>query len=63
MNRARLRAVMAESGCLNEVNYNHESGLNRHTEDNSPKYRMVDNIVVLENSTYLLLMKTFSLTG
>ena len=31
--------------CLNEVNYNHERGVNRHTEDNSPKYRMVGKII------------------
>ncbi len=27
VNRVRLCAVMAESGCLSEVNYNHERGL------------------------------------
>jgi hypothetical protein len=26
VNRTKLRTVMAESGCLNEVNYNHERG-------------------------------------
>ena len=29
-----------------------ERGLNRHTEDNSPKYRMVCNDVGLESPTY-----------
>jgi len=36
---------MAESGCLNEVNYNHERGVNCHTEDKSPKYRMVGKMI------------------
>ena len=30
---------------MNEVNYNHERGLKRHTEDNSPKYRMVGKMI------------------
>ena len=29
-----------------------ERGLNRHTEDNSPKYRLVGNDVWLESPTY-----------
>ena len=39
-----------ESGCLNEVNYNHERGLKRHTEDNSPKYRMVGKMISILRS-------------
>ena len=43
--KRNLLSLGGESGCLNEVNYNHERGLNRHTEDNSPKYRMVGKII------------------
>ena len=50
VNRTKLRTVMAESGCLNEVNYNHERGLKRHTEDNSPKYRMVGKMISILRS-------------
>ena len=32
-----ILSLGGESGCLNEVSYNHERGLNCHTEDNSPK--------------------------
>ena len=43
--KRNLLSLGGESGCLNEVNYNHERGLNCHTEDNSPKYRMVGKII------------------
>ena len=35
---------------MNEVNYNHERGLKRHTEDNSPKYRMVGKMISILRS-------------
>ena len=58
-----LLSLGGESGCLNEVNYNHERGLNRHTEDNSPKYRMVGKIISTLRSFAIAQddMKNFSL--
>ena len=35
---------------MNEVNYNHERGLKCHTEDNSPKYRMVGKMISILRS-------------
>ena len=58
-----ILSLGGESGCLNEENYNHERGLNRHTEDNSPKYRMVGKIISTLRSFAIAQddMKNFSL--
>ena len=37
------------------------ASLNRHTEDNSPKYRMIGNVVGLETPTYIFTDKVYSL--
>ena len=37
------------------------ASLNCHTEDNSPKYRMIGNVVGLETPTYILTDKVYSL--
>ena len=37
------------------------ASLNRHTEDNSPKYRMIGNVVGLEPPTYIFTDKVYSL--
>ena len=37
------------------------ASLNCHTEDNSPKYRMIGNVVGLESPTYILTDKVYSL--